>query len=253
MSDEPQQAPEFGQRIFEQLMTLWVTPEVQRRQESGDLPRPLRLQAAQVIFFPDGRAPSVLVNSEVTVNAKLRFKDGVTKNAGDPIYAGEVSGLEGVELTNPEHQNCGHATMMLFLDTWHIAFDFRYHKQQARVTLTSAREFLDAARFSIDRRAWASAVDNMFSAAELCSKALLMPFQDGEFARKATHGAIHSRINHWSKLGNVDPEHVKAYNRLHSWRTKARYPTEPFQLSADEAEKCLAAIEEMYAFASSRA
>jgi HEPN domain-containing protein len=243
---------EFGIRVLRQLLDLYVTPEINRRQAAGELKPPLQLRAAQIIFFPDGRPPAVHVNEELAAEARMKLKDGVKKLAGEPIYESEVERIESLNLTDPQHVNCGHATLMVISGSWHIAFDFRYNKQLSRDHLDRARQFLDAATFSIGRSAWASAVDNMFSAAELCSKALLIGFQNAAFASKTSHGSIHSKINQWAKLGNVKVEHVTAYNRLGNWRAVARYPQGPFALTEEQARDCLAAIEDMYAFAAQR-
>jgi HEPN domain-containing protein len=248
MSADADEAPDIGPRLFQQLMDLWIKPEVERRQACGTLARPLPLRAAQILFFPDGRSPAVRINDEVTAKASMKLRDSVAKAAGEPVFASEIESLERIELIDPEHADCGHATLVLIGESWHIAFDFRYHKSVAKEHLVTARQFLDAARFSIDRGAWASAVDNLFSAAELCSKALLVAFHDSDFAKRSSHASVHRRLNNWGKLGNVKPEYVTTFNRLSSWRAAARYPKGPFALSEQQARDCLAAIEDMYEF-----
>lgn len=189
------------------------------------------------------------VNEEVVAEARMKLRDGIAKSAGEPIYESEVERVEGISLVDPQHVNCGHATLMVISGSGHIAFDSRYNKQLSRDHLDRARQFPDAATYSIGRAAWASAVDNMFSAAELCSKALLMAFQSGVFPSKASHGTIHSQINRWARLGNVRMEHVTAYNRLSNWRARARSPEGSFVLQEEQEEQardCLVAIEEMY-------
>lgn len=107
---------EFGNKVLQQLMDLYVTPEIRRRQESGLLPSPFDLHAAQIIFSPDGKLPTVRLNSEIKAIGHIKLKKGVTKNAGDPIFEGEIEGLDKIELSDQSDLNCGHATIMRVLD-----------------------------------------------------------------------------------------------------------------------------------------
>ncbi len=73
------------QNATRQLMEIFISPEVSRRQEAGELPKPLELHAAQIIFYPDGRKPEVRINSEAKVIGKVKLKLGVIKNYGEDI------------------------------------------------------------------------------------------------------------------------------------------------------------------------
>ncbi len=46
-----------------------------------------------------------------------------------------------------------------------------------------------------------------------------------------THGKIHSDINQWGKLGNVDREFVEMFNKLSNNRDAARYTSDKHDLS----------------------
>ena len=81
-------------------MDLFVTPEVKRQQETGKLNKPLDLRAAQIIFFPDGRKPQVRINSEVRAIAKVKFKSGISKEPGEPIFEHDLEGLGEINLTD---------------------------------------------------------------------------------------------------------------------------------------------------------
>lgn len=50
--ESPLQTEDFRQRVFNQFLDIWITPEVMRRQQLGELPKPLDFRAAQILFFP---------------------------------------------------------------------------------------------------------------------------------------------------------------------------------------------------------
>jgi hypothetical protein len=105
------------------FLDIFITPEVIRRQESGELPRPLELRGAQIIFYPDGRRPKVRINSEVKVLAKMNLKPGIENDYGDGVYANELEGLDELMLTEEDDPDCGHVTIPKFNGRWIMAFD----------------------------------------------------------------------------------------------------------------------------------
>jgi hypothetical protein len=218
---------EIGRNASKQFMDIFITPEVMRRQEIGELPRPLDLHAAQIIFYPDGKKPTVRINSEVKALAKLKMQPGIQKEYGDPVYANEIEGLEELTLTEEDDPDSGHVTMFKFNGTWIMAFDFIYNKALAKKTIETAKEFIEAAEFSFSHQNWSAFTDNLFSAAELLAKAtLLATWSDPAFREKTTHPAIHSRYNRFAHLGNVDAKHADTFNKLSNLRYPARYSKE---------------------------
>lgn len=84
------------------------------------------------------------------------------------------------------------------------------------------------------------AVDALFGACELLSKAHLIAIHSkAKDAR--THGYVHSKINSWRKLGNVERKFVELFNKLTSLRAGARYGAEKIGLS-DIGEDALAIV-----------
>jgi uncharacterized protein (UPF0332 family) len=236
---------EIGQRFFQQMMDIFIVPAIEERQASAVLPRPLVLRSAQVIFFPDGRKPEVRINDEVRAIGQVKMREGVSKNAGDPISEHEMQGLEGLSLPAKEFPGCGHATFVKFGESWITAFDFRYNKDMSRQHLDTATQFLAAAEYASQQEHWSSFVDNLFSAVELTAKATLLLMPDKRFREKASHKAIQLRYNRFADLGNVDPEHITAFNKLYGMRDKARYLKQPFKISCDEASTLTLAVKEM--------
>lgn len=221
-------------------------PEVVRRQEIGELPKPLDLRAAQIVFYPDGKNPTVRINSEVKAVAKMKLKAGIEKNFGDPVFSNELDGLEELTLSNKDSPDCGHVTLLKLNGTWMMAFDFIYNKALAKKTIETAKEFIEAAEFSFSRHHWSAFADNLFSAAELLAKAtLLATWPDPKFREKTTHSAIHSRYNRFAHLGNINPTHADTFNKLSIMRYPARYSKEEFALSENEGQSLIQGIQSM--------
>jgi uncharacterized protein (UPF0332 family) len=194
------------------------------------LPDGFQLRAAQVVFEPDADAPLVRINEEVRALARVRpakpFK------AGDPVTADHVAEFLHLELTD-ENPNAGHITMVLLRDQWTITFNFRYNAHRVQRTLEVAREFLDAAKHSIDNSRLSAGVDTLYSAVELLARAWLLPMPIRTVLAGKTHGSIQGPFNIHGKLGNTDMEFVQLLNQLSELRPKARYLSAP--LSVDQA------------------
>ena len=236
---------EFGRKVFQQFMDFFVIPEVRRRQESGEVDKPLDLHAAQIIFFPDGRKPHVRINSEVKAIGKMKLKPGVSKKAGDPIFEHELEGLEEINLTEEDDPDCGHATLFKIGDRWIVAFDFRYNKALSKKHIETAKQFYDAAEFSLKQRNWSAFIDNLFSTAELLAKSILLSLPDTQFLKKTTHRAIQIKYNRFAYLGNVEAVYRETFNKLSSLRDNARYLKGDISISESEARKLLEIVKNM--------
>jgi uncharacterized protein (UPF0332 family) len=247
--ENQEQSNEFGNRVFQQFMDLFVNPEVRKRQDAGELPKPLDLRAAQIIFFADGRKPQVRINKEIRAIAKVKFKEGISKNPGEPVFAHEIEDLAEINLTGDDDPDCGHATLIKINDRWTIAFDFRYYKGLSRNHIKTASEFYEAAEFSYSKKNWSAFVDNLFSCAELSAKVVLLTFLSPGLVRKATHKLIQQRYNGFADLGNVDETHRSVLNKLSGWRTNARYLKGRVPVSEDEAVELLNKVKDMLKYA----
>jgi len=236
---------EFGHKVFEQFMDLFVTPEVKRRQKNGELDTPLDLRAAQIIFFSDGRKPQVRINSEVRALGKIKLKPGISKKDGDPIFEHELESLGEIKLTEENDPDCGHATLIRIGGRWTIVFDFRYNKALSKKHIETAEQFYDAAEFSFNQNNWPPFVDNLFSAAELLVKSTLLSMSDHKFQKKATHRAIQIGYNKFADLGNVKAVYREIFNKLSGLRDRARYLKGDISISENEARRLLNIIKKM--------
>jgi len=110
------------------MLNIFVLPEIQRRQELGKLEKPLELIAAQVIFRPDGGKHEVRINSEVEMLAKVSLDPNVVKKEGEPVTGDEVQELQEVSLIKGEDEDCAHMTFLSLAGRLFFAFDARRNK-----------------------------------------------------------------------------------------------------------------------------
>ena len=81
------------QKTFNNLMELYVLPEITRRKERGVLPKNFVLMAAQILF-PDGM---VRLNEEARIHSTVKLKKDVKANKGEFIPLSNY--------LNPMHKN----------------------------------------------------------------------------------------------------------------------------------------------------
>jgi HEPN domain-containing protein len=234
------------QRALAHLLDVFVNPEIKRRQDVGQLPAVFAFRAAQIIFYADGRKPELRIDDEVRALAKLKLKEGIIKKAGDPILASELDGLADVRLTDTDDPDCGHATIVRVGDTMFLAFDFVYNKGLAAKHVKTGDEFLLSAEQSNNLGHRAAFVDNLFSAAELYVKAILLNVGATPGLRtKASHKEIAARFKRFACLGNIDPRHRAAFNSLSRLRGPARYLKGNLSLTPAEASSLLEAVSDL--------
>lgn len=162
----------------------------------------------------------------------------------DPVFLHEIDGVETIKLPETEDPNCGHATLWRLGDGWHVAFDFRYNRGRSLALLTRARQFLEAATQANRAAAWSVLAYNLFTAMELAAKAELLVVPNTDLLKSKKHGAVHSGLNKWAKLGNVDLAHASTFNDLAKLRQDAAYSFEPFEIEPERANAMLASVTE---------
>lgn len=243
---------DLGPAVFEQILELFIRPEVERRRAEGRLADGTSLQAAQVICFPDARPNLVRLNEEVRAIAKVKLKDGVSKKEKDPVFADEIAGYETVLLPETEDPDCGHATMLRLGGRWFVVFDFRYNRGRSRVLLARARQFLETAAHALERQSWSPFVYNLFTTAELAAKAELLSLPDPGLLKARKHNAVKSRLNRWARLGNVDTAHSSAFNRLTDLRSAAAYSMAEFSLDDEAANELHGAVVDLVQLVAAR-
>jgi uncharacterized protein (UPF0332 family) len=208
------------ERTLLQMFRLYVEPEIKRRQSSRSLPDQFLVVKVQVLFF-DGRPSEVRLNDEVKISLVIKAPRAI--QAGEAISLSEIQHIEASELDLPD-ADAGHFTAIAFNNQWLIFFDFRQNKLKASNLVERADQFCASAEHALGQEHLGPAIDNLFSACELAAKARLITSAMVRSDAKS-HGSIHSRINIWGKLGNVDRAFVEMFNELSRNREAARYGT----------------------------
>ncbi len=214
----PGLSPEAIQRTFEDFWRLWFGPELQRRHESGALREGFSLYIAQVLFPVKGDHV-VYFNEEARGVGFIKARRQL--NEGEAIYVSDLDKIEAFELPD-ELLDWGHATIIRSGEGWRIFFNFLSGRAKAKDMLELAYQFVDASEHSTLQGHAGPAVDNLFSAAELVTKAELILHRNRAVESKK-HSFVASEINAWAKLGNIDTAFVSLFNRLSQQRPNARY------------------------------
>jgi uncharacterized protein (UPF0332 family) len=214
------------ERTLLQMFKLYVNPEVKRRQLDGSLPDQFTIVKAQVLFF-EGRPHQVRLNDEVKISLIATAPRAIQK--GEAISLSEIQHIEASELDLAD-ADAGHFTAVAHDNQWLMFFDFRQNKLKASTLVEKAEQFCASADYALAQRHFGPAIENLFGACELAAKARLITSAMVKSDAKK-HKSIHSGINIWAKLGNVDREFVEMFNKLSANREAARYSTEKYNLS----------------------
>ncbi|WP_395774603.1 hypothetical protein [Agrobacterium pusense] len=207
------------ERTFNQMWELHFGPELERRKADGRIVETdFSVYMAQVLFPVEGPI-QVRINDEVKGEALVRATRDVQRD--DPVYVDDMRSIEIYELPD-ELLDSGHFTIFWTGDSWKMIFNFMSGRAKARDMLQLANEFLEASRHSRESGHAGPAVENLFTSAELISKAELI-LHRSPAASAETHGTVASAINIWSKLGNIDATFVALFNKLAHLRPNARY------------------------------
>jgi len=111
--------------------------------------------------------------------ATIKFKDGISKDLGDPIFINEIEDIVDAELVE-EEQDFGHATWFQVKDNyWFGTFNFQYNRSSVNLLKDKAQEFLDVAEFAFDKGNFSAFVDNLFSSTELIARAISIAISIG--------------------------------------------------------------------------
>lgn len=236
---------EAQKRAFNDILQIYVLPEIRLRREKGEISGKYVLTAAQVLLSGGGQKVVVRLNDEVKIMSKVKLKDGLNKKVGSVVSMNEISEIGFFQLPDEEEPNFGHISLIRLGDSWYFGFDARYNKGLARKHLSVAKQFYQSGKTMYQQKLWSPFIDNLFSAAELLAKSELLLMPDEKFAKRASHGTIKAKYNQFVNIGNADPEYAKALNNLGALRSRARYVTGDLQISDDEAVDILNVVQEM--------
>lgn len=200
------------------MFQIAFAPEIRHRLSSKKLGKNFILTAAQMLQSEEG-GRIIRLNEEVRGTALVRATRPI--QAGETVFASDLRNFISFDLEEDD-LNAGHFTMLWTGEEWIVTFDFRAGRAKCSDMLKMATQFLEAAKFSVEKGHARPSVDNLFSACELVSKAhLILYHRPGSKAK--THAPVKSAINDWGRIGNVNTEFVRLFNEVSNTRYPARY------------------------------
>lgn len=207
---------DFAQNTFKCITDIWLEPALKARKMTG-------YKTAQLIFIQPSGEVKVRFNSEVHCSLKLNLKEELrgTKKVGESILWSEVESIADAQTDLP---NAGHITIINTDFGRFLCFDFRYNKESAKKLLGKAKQFLEMAKYGLEKQ-YPTADDLLFSAAELAIKA------DGlmlylAHKSKIEHKDIELHAQKMKRDEAINKNFIDAFNKLRELRVPARYKDE---------------------------
>jgi len=196
---------EIGKKVFQQVMDLWVKPEIERRLKYKKIEKNVVLTKIQIILSLNSK-PKVKFNEEVKTIINY------SKN----------NDIENIKL-NDLDPNGAHVTLLLNGDHWIIAFDFRYNKEIIKKHIEASREFYESAKDNLDKKRLRPFFENAFASAELSGKSILLALPDKKILTGRNHQDRLIKLKNWADLGNTKIVYSETLSKLSSLRDSARY------------------------------
>jgi uncharacterized protein (UPF0332 family) len=247
---QPQLPQEAMERTLKYFLDTWISPEVQRRGESKQLPDGFVVNMAQIIFDFGSIHPVIRLNDEVKAVVKVK-KYRREMRPGEAIYASDIEEIGDILLTDND-PNSAHVTIIFMPDGAVCSFNFNYNATMVAETLGAASKFISGAEDSLKKKHLRPFVESLWSAMELLAKASLLWAPDQSLLTNKSHSHIHQKINLSGKRGLVDEKWVKVHNKLENLRGPARYLAKPFVLTETTAGEMLGHAKDFYEFVKSR-
>lgn len=233
---------EAKNRLFQQVMDLWVLPEIEKRKKYGTIKDNFLLRRFQIVFSHDRPFPKARLNEEIKAVAIAKINRDV--KAGEALYERDIDNVEDIKLTEDD-PNSGHITFLLFKGSWYISFDFRYNRTRVKDRLNAAKEFLESSRVNFDASRFRPFFEASFACAELLTESLLIQFI--RFDTLGDHKKRLENLSKWAELGNVKKEYPVLLKKLWRLRDSARYMSSTL-FKKEKPKEYLDLLEEMYRF-----
>jgi len=236
------------QRVFQQVMDIFVNPEIERRIKRRAIKEGTPITRIQIVFNLDKGKNEIRLNEEVKAIIHGKATRDIQK--GEVVYESDISEIGGVELTD-EDVNCGHITLLLFKNNWIISFDFRYNQERVKEHIEASKEFYETSIDSLEKNRLRAFYENAFATAELSAKSILLLLPDKDILNDKSfrsHGKIEKKLTSWGSLGNVKSEFSTTLSKLKSLRDSARY-VHSEDYKSEDSNKIKETIKEMVEFA----
>ena len=234
----------IGQKVFQQVMDIYVKPEIDRRRKFKKIDDDFIINKVQVVFSLN-KKNKVRLNNEVKAIIECKINKQINK--GDLVPEEDIDKIENIKLTD-EDINCGHITLLLFKNNWIVSFDARYNKETIKEHIEASKEFCESAKDNLDKKRLRPFFENAFASAELSAKSVLLTLPDKKILTGRNHKERLDKFQNWANLGNVKIEFSEILSKLSSLRDSARYLFSENYKNENPA-KILKILEEMIKFA----
>jgi|GEM_PF-1567557 len=255
---------EVDQATFDNFWKNFVLPDIDRRLQLGELERPIDIKAFQIIFYCDGRAPSVRINTEVKAYLEIPKEDIKGKKNNDRVYQSEIRNIRGIRL-HKKDDDFGHATYIKIDEQKYFGcFSFQYNRGTIGRYKNKANEFLLTAEYAYTNKFWSSFIDNLYSAAEIIAKAIIVGLStwknydpaiqiidkkqkiDKIKDNNISHDFVKEMLNYFSKFKIIEKEQKDLLNILSNIRADAKYKNSDYQLDVNIANDYLTKAKSMF-------
>ena len=112
-----------SKNFFDQIMELWVSPELEKRQKNNSINRNFKFDRC-IIKFPKDKEPIVNFNDEAGFIAIVQPDRESSFNKGDPIRIHHVNEILEVLPPTVDDKRVGFVFLHVVNGNWRIFFDF---------------------------------------------------------------------------------------------------------------------------------
>lgn len=114
---------EGAKNLFEQILKLWIEPEIENRKKENKLPSEFKLDQC-LIRFPKSSPPIVQFNQEGGLIAKVKVRDPQRIKKGDTVFFHEIERIETVEPPTFNGEKVAFIYLKWTGKSYQIIFDF---------------------------------------------------------------------------------------------------------------------------------
>jgi len=224
-------------RTFQQIVDLWIIPEVNKRQQKGW--REDIIWAAQIILVPN-RKPLIRLNNQVDVKVRVKVNRNIKK--GEAVFHKDISEINEI-IIEKTIKDSAYIILMLFNNKWTIKFDFRYFKETVKEYIGAAREFYESAEENLFKKRFRPFYEECWATAEILSACNFLLI--GQKYDK--HYKNIEKMKSWAELGNVEIEFSEVLEKLYKLRNSARYMKSEY-FKKEDAIKIIDILKDMFEF-----
>lgn len=211
---------EIGQKVFQQVIDIWVNPEIEKRKKLGKIKDGFILSKIQIVFSLEKGYNKIRFNDEVKAIAEVKVNRKIEK--GEIVSENDTYEIKNIKLSDDD-KNCAHITLLKFKDKWIIAFDSRYHQKLRAEYIKASKEFYDGAIDNLEKGRLRVFYDNAFSSAELCVISILLGWLKKDIIDNKNHHQRYNIFKSFIDVRNGRAAYSDTLKELDGIRKSARY------------------------------